>query len=361
MELSTSMPTPRARPPRDMMFRLTPVAYMRKKVAATEIGIDRLMMAVLLRWRRKRKRMTIASRPPMTAVFRTSSTDWEMNRAWSTTISTSASPSRSPKRDWNSPRRSRTAAETLTVFASPSLKTAISTPSRPSMRVTTSRSSWPRTTRPTSASFTGAPSTRAMTIRSMSAGPVSSFRVRTRNSASPSFSRPPVRFTFSAARRWVTRLTGMPRLARRRVSSSTWISSSRPPSTRTAATPSRLSRSSRTRSSATRRSSMRLLPPWRAMRMIGSREGSKRSRIGLSASSGRSTRSSFSLRSREAKSMSVPHSNSTMTSDSPGRETELTRTTRLTTPTSPSIGSEISRSISAGAVPGYSVRMVIVG
>ena len=59
--------------------------------------------------------------------------------------------------------------------------------------------------------------------------------------------------------------------------------------------------------------------------------------------------------------MSVPHSNSTITSDNPGRETELTRTTRLTTPTSPSIGSEISRSISAGAVPGYSVRMVIVG
>ena len=59
--------------------------------------------------------------------------------------------------------------------------------------------------------------------------------------------------------------------------------------------------------------------------------------------------------------MSVPQANSTMTSDSPGRDIELTRMTLLTTPTSPSIGSEIRRSISWGEVPGYSVRIVIVG
>ncbi len=59
--------------------------------------------------------------------------------------------------------------------------------------------------------------------------------------------------------------------------------------------------------------------------------------------------------------MSVPQANSTTTSDTPGRDTELTRITFVTTPTAPSTGSVISRSISAGAVPSYSVRTVIVG
>ena len=59
--------------------------------------------------------------------------------------------------------------------------------------------------------------------------------------------------------------------------------------------------------------------------------------------------------------MLVPQANSTVTSETPGREIEFTRTTLLTTPTNPSAGSDIRRSISKGATPGYSVRTVIVG
>ncbi len=39
MELSTSMPTPRARPPRLMMFSDTPAASMRANVPTTEMGM----------------------------------------------------------------------------------------------------------------------------------------------------------------------------------------------------------------------------------------------------------------------------------------------------------------------------------
>ena len=65
--------------------------------------------------------------------------------------------------------------------------------------------------------------------------------------------------------------------------------------------------------------------------------------------------------SSEAKSMLVPQPNSTTTSEMPGREIDATRTTLLTTPTNPSTGSEMRRSISKGATPSYSVRTVIVG
>ena len=41
IELSTSMPTPSASPPRLMMLRLTPAASMSEKVPTTEIGIAR--------------------------------------------------------------------------------------------------------------------------------------------------------------------------------------------------------------------------------------------------------------------------------------------------------------------------------
>ena len=50
-----------------------------------------------------------------------------------------------------------------------------------------------------------------------------------------------------------------------------------------------------------------------------------------------------------------------MTSDRSGRETELTRTTPVTTPTASSMGSEMRFSISFGAAPTYSVRTVRVG
>ena len=59
--------------------------------------------------------------------------------------------------------------------------------------------------------------------------------------------------------------------------------------------------------------------------------------------------------------MLVPQPNSTITSEMPGREIDATRTTLLTTPTNPSTGSEMRRSISKGATPSYSVRTVIVG
>ena len=95
--------------------------------------------------------------------------------------------------------------------------------------------------------------------------------------------------------------------------------------------------------------------------MTGSLEGSKRSSSGRVASTGSHSRSRRSRTSMPAKSMSVPQVNSMITSDWPERDTERTERTLRTTPAASSTGREIRFSISVGAAPGSSVRMVSVG
>ena len=95
--------------------------------------------------------------------------------------------------------------------------------------------------------------------------------------------------------------------------------------------------------------------------MTGSLDGSKRSSSGRFASSGSSSRSSFSRTSIPARSMSVPQTNSRITSDCPDRETERTWRTLRMIPTASSTGRVIRFSISSGAAPVSSVRTVSVG
>ncbi|OPZ80336.1 MAG: hypothetical protein BWY77_01122 [bacterium ADurb.Bin431] len=71
MALSTSIPMPRARPPKVMLLRVKPLKYISPKVATIEIGMAVAMIEVLERLRRKRSRMTIASRPPKRVLLAT--------------------------------------------------------------------------------------------------------------------------------------------------------------------------------------------------------------------------------------------------------------------------------------------------
>ena len=64
MALSTSIPMPRANPPRLMRFKVKPPKYMRVKVAITEIGIAVATTIVLRIFLRKRSRTRMASTPP---------------------------------------------------------------------------------------------------------------------------------------------------------------------------------------------------------------------------------------------------------------------------------------------------------
>ena len=73
IELSTNIPIPRASPPSDMMLSETPARFSGAKVISTEIGIATATISVVLKLRRKRKRTITASRPPESAVCRTSS------------------------------------------------------------------------------------------------------------------------------------------------------------------------------------------------------------------------------------------------------------------------------------------------
>ena len=72
MELSTSIPTPSASPPRDIMLRDTSNRYIPAKVATMETGMATLMIRVWAILRRNRYNTKMASRPPRNAVFLTS-------------------------------------------------------------------------------------------------------------------------------------------------------------------------------------------------------------------------------------------------------------------------------------------------
>ena len=89
--LSTSMPTPSARPPSDMMLSETSPTYIGAKVTTTEIGIEIAMIAVGTSWRRKARITTTARIEPMTAELLTSSTAARMNVDWSESSSMRAS------------------------------------------------------------------------------------------------------------------------------------------------------------------------------------------------------------------------------------------------------------------------------
>jgi len=121
MELSTSMPMPRARPPRLMMFSDRSNMYMKKKVITTDSGMDSEMIEVLLKSRRNRNRTPTARMPPRRPVSSTSSTAWRMKMDWSNTgVSSRRTPPTlmSGSRSW---ARCLTASATRMVLASAAL------------------------------------------------------------------------------------------------------------------------------------------------------------------------------------------------------------------------------------------------
>ncbi len=79
IELSTSIPIPSAKPPRDMMLSETPNNIIGAKVATTDTGIVRPIRIVDFRLLRNKKRMIMARIPPTTALLRTSSIESRMN------------------------------------------------------------------------------------------------------------------------------------------------------------------------------------------------------------------------------------------------------------------------------------------
>ena len=54
MALSTSIPTARANPPKDMTLRLTPVVNMAPKEATIETGMAKPIIQVRVAWPKKR-------------------------------------------------------------------------------------------------------------------------------------------------------------------------------------------------------------------------------------------------------------------------------------------------------------------
>ena len=130
MALSTSMPAPRARPPRVTMFRLWPANRIRKRAAKIDTGTAAVTTRVAPAERRKRASTATASSTPSPAAV------WRSDRASTTRAASSlTSVSSTPGRSSASPARaSRTVADTSTVFEPASLKIASPTPSTPFTR-----------------------------------------------------------------------------------------------------------------------------------------------------------------------------------------------------------------------------------
>jgi hypothetical protein len=71
MELSTSMPTPSARPVSVMRFSVSPEKYMTDSVTTSETGMARPIMSVVRTLLRKTNRITTASSAPVMAARET--------------------------------------------------------------------------------------------------------------------------------------------------------------------------------------------------------------------------------------------------------------------------------------------------
>ncbi len=160
-------------------------------------------------------------------------------------------------RGWMKPKNRWTDSLTWTTFASPSLKNSSSTTSWPFTRTMVSRSLVPSSTRATSSSRNCWPSIEPMMAPRMASRFSNSLSVRTRYSARPSFSRPPERLTFCRCSARTIASGPMPSDLMRSESRRIWISSSRPPLTRTCAMPSCSSRSLLRKRSAASRISVR--------------------------------------------------------------------------------------------------------
>ena len=71
MELSTSIPTPRASPEREIILSVTPEKYMSTRAATTLMGMEQAMTKVGLISRRNKNSTRIARIPPYSIFCRT--------------------------------------------------------------------------------------------------------------------------------------------------------------------------------------------------------------------------------------------------------------------------------------------------
>ncbi len=173
---------------------------------------------------------------------------------------------------------------------------------------------------------------------------------------------PPGRFMFADARTSEIWPTVSPSDCRADGLTSTWISRSTPPRTAAWATPSTCSIRLFTNALAVSFNSLRTSiesyncrsADASATVMTGCAEGSTPRIVGRSDPRGSDppTRSSFSRTSSRAKSMAVPHANSTVTVDVPSRVMDRILFTPATVPRADSIGSVTACSTSSGEVFG---------
>ena len=81
--LSTSMPTPSASPPSDIILRLNPLKYIKLNVTIIDMGMESVTIKELLKFLKKTKSTKKANMPPCRAASRTPFIEFFMNEDWS--------------------------------------------------------------------------------------------------------------------------------------------------------------------------------------------------------------------------------------------------------------------------------------
>ena len=81
MELSTIMPTPMATPPRDIMFSVRSMAFIRMNTVRMHTGMDTAMVMVAPPRRRNRNTTMAASSTPWRMFWKAALTDMSMYSA----------------------------------------------------------------------------------------------------------------------------------------------------------------------------------------------------------------------------------------------------------------------------------------
>ncbi len=356
--LSTSKPTPSARPPSDRMFTVTSSSCSSTSATSTLSGTMSMIASDSRRFRRNRRITSTERIAPATI-------SWPRFDSASDTNCACAATSVSVMSGKSARSRSTAAKSpsvTCTVFEPASLYTTSPTPGAPSSRVIVRGSAtvtlMVATSRSRYFAFTGPTG-----VSAISSGVRNSVMARTEKRNWPRRIVPPAPLAFAALTA-VAMSSGVRPSARiLSGSASIRISSSGDPTTATLAMPAICSRRRACTSRALRAIDEMSPLPVSASTAIGRSPGSLVRSVGRSAVDGSWLRA-LSSRSRTLSTvvlMSVPHANCSVVVTDPFRLT-LRRSTRPgVAATASSTGSATNRDISSAAAPDQLVRTVSTG
>ena len=350
-----------AMPPSVIVLIVMPSSFMAKIATTSESGIATMEMAVARRFQRKTKRMITTKIAPSRSAATTLCTATVMKSACRKSRECTIMPFGSVFCMSTSSRSIRSVSSR--VFAPGCFCTASTTPGFALTDPSPYLGAGPTRTSATCRSSTGMPPFTATTVAPMSSALCTRPSPRMTYSCPLSMYTPPDAFSFEPLAACSTCSSVTPVASMRAGSASTWYCFTSPPIGITCATPGTASSRRRIVQSAAVRSSCGDWVPVSPIMRISpiTLDTGASSGAATPAGSELATLCSFSATICRARKMSVPHSNSTQTTEMPCAVDDRTRRMPVDPFTAVSMGNETSASTSSGAMPCASVSTVTVG